>query len=1343
MTDTVFILDRNKNVIDYLSNNGANPIAPFFDDNYIPELSNGAETYEFSTISNAITSEMLQVGNYIVFIYDNKYKMFQIMDTKEEHDEGSILINCYCEIAGLELLTDYCEPFTIEGNVELFFNTVLQDTNWSLGRYSSSLVTNIQQVKVDKYTNVYKVIQENIATFGNIEIEYRVEFDGNRVLGYFIDVYANGERGNKTYKRFEYGENVKGIARKRNLYDFASAMIGVGKDGLTFKDIEWKKSKGDPADKPLGQDFIVDLEANEKFNKHGKYIKGLYENNDITNPQDLLLKTWERLQEVKEPKFDYEVDLAMTTTEYEDIKVGDTVYVIDNDYNPPIWVEARVGKPELSLSDGTANKCTLSNYKEIVSKIREPKDGEDGKTPEIGDNGNWVIGGIDTGKPSQGIQGNDGVGVASITEEYYLSSSKITQTGGSWVTSPPTWSLGKYMWTRSKIVYTGSTSAEYTTPICDSSWEAVNDIEIGARNIVLDTNTSKSITGTGTTNKTGCKYQLAIPYLTDIKDKELIVAFDWEYEGETPGGTFYMQTGEPQYGRITSNQTISENNTKGTVKSIWKPTSEKDTKYVFIRTDNITGLFTISKLRIYFGSKDLGWMHAPEDAIKGMDVMYYLSSSQTSLTGGSWSTTAPNWVNGKYMWSKTVITYNDGTTKESDPTCIAGAKGDKGETGPPGADGDSPYYITLDAQNFMKYIDKNTPPIPTVIPITAYIHEGSKDITSNCTFRWYYITSNYPDLATYDADEDTIVTLDGTDISVYDSVTTEWTEITGVTGNTLEIAYNSDIFFEKDIINIKVVATNNGDSISTEHTIYKVYDNKYITQQEIFDKLMENGNNFVYKDEETGLYYINASFIKAGQFVADLIKGGILTLGGTGDNSLGDYGYLRVLNYDGTEEVAHLDGGDLWIKSLSVESINAKEVNAENVNNASLPSKLDENINVYVNANTGSDDVEFVEGSVYSSLQSAIDSIPNYINGKDIRIYLQTSVYEDIEIRGISGGGVYIYLCSKTIFGNVNIKNNSARIGIYGGNSTSKPTTNGIIKPSSFLTRNSKGFSVVTQSSTYVILQYVDIYGSVSSSDKSYYTALYAYDNANTIFNGGKIIGSDNAFRTDTMGKIHVFESYGYVNNYVFRAANMSSIGIASATQCNGVNKVSQDATSSINYSSSGIKWDGSTASGKNDNTTTSSKSVTFKSNYGDTYRSSIYNSWKKDNTVRQGDYGYGDCNGCWFFGSQFANLKEKTITKVVLKIKRNSGGSGSSVNHVIKMHNHSSRPSGKPTYVSGWSKSVSIAAGETKTITITDSAVLSAIKSGTMKGFGIQSSYSKANYSVCSGNITAIVTYK
>lgn len=72
------------------------------------------------------------------------------------------------------------------------------------------------------------------------------------------------------------------------------------------------------------------------------------------------------------------------------------------------------------------------------------------------------------------------------------------------------------------------------------------------------------------------------------------------------------------------------------------------------------------------------------DAISNVDVEYYLSTSATSLSGGSWSTTAPTWVNGKYMWSRTV-TIDGAGNKTYSPSqngvCIAGAKGDTGTAG--------------------------------------------------------------------------------------------------------------------------------------------------------------------------------------------------------------------------------------------------------------------------------------------------------------------------------------------------------------------------------------------------------------------------------------------------------------------------------------------------------------------------------------------------------------------------------------------------------------------------------------------------------------------------------------
>lgn len=112
-----------------------------------------------------------------------------------------------------------------------------------------------------------------------------------------------------------------------------------------------------------------------------------------------------------------------------------------------------------------------------------------------------------------GATGATGNGVSSITTEFYLSTSKSTQTGGSWSTTQPTWSPGKYVWTRNKITYTNGSTA-YTTPQCSSEWEAVNDIETGGTNYMygkyignngISNYTFSDETGEGSGTITGAK----------------------------------------------------------------------------------------------------------------------------------------------------------------------------------------------------------------------------------------------------------------------------------------------------------------------------------------------------------------------------------------------------------------------------------------------------------------------------------------------------------------------------------------------------------------------------------------------------------------------------------------------------------------------------------------------------------------------------------------------------------------------------------------------------------------------------------------------------------------------
>lgn len=97
-----------------------------------------------------------------------------------------------------------------------------------------------------------------------------------------------------------------------------------------------------------------------------------------------------------------------------------------------------------------------------------------------------------------------------------------------------------------------------------------------------------------------------------------------------------------------------------------------------------SGYAWFSSPKAEIGNKPTDWTPSPSDAIKDVDVEYYLSTSATSLSGGSWSTTAPTWVNGKYMWSRTVTVDGAGNKTYSpsqNGVCIAGAQGNTGASG--------------------------------------------------------------------------------------------------------------------------------------------------------------------------------------------------------------------------------------------------------------------------------------------------------------------------------------------------------------------------------------------------------------------------------------------------------------------------------------------------------------------------------------------------------------------------------------------------------------------------------------------------------------------------------------
>lgn len=127
---------------------------------------------------------------------------------------------------------------------------------------------------------------------------------------------------------------------------------------------------------------------------------------------------------------------------------------------------------------------------------------------------------------------------------------------------------------------------------------------------------------------------------------------------------------------------------------------------------------------------------AKSDLVSDVEVLYARSSSSTEFIATTeWSTSAPEWVDGEYMWQKTITTYADHTDvrphQTATTTCIHGAKGESGT---------SPYLVRIDSTNGNIFRNGE---IETIL--TAVVFYGDKDITNDIIpgrFLWTRVSTD-------------------------------------------------------------------------------------------------------------------------------------------------------------------------------------------------------------------------------------------------------------------------------------------------------------------------------------------------------------------------------------------------------------------------------------------------------------------------------------------------------------------------------------------------------------------------------------------------------------------------
>lgn len=287
-----------------------------------------------------------------------------------------------------------------------------------------------------------------------------------------------------------------------------------------------------------------------------------------------------------------------------------------------------------------------------------------------------------------GQDGKDGKGVRIVDVLYYLSTSSSSLVGGSWLTTPPAWVNGKYMWSKTKVTYTDNTTSE-TSPVCitgskgsdgtnGSDGEDGRGISSIIEQYYLSTSSNSLVGGSWSTTPPAWEngkyiWTRSVITYTDSTSTTTNPICSTGSTGETGIG---VKSVAEQYYLSTSYSTPTGGSWQTSVPA-WQDGKYIWTRVVITYTDNTyteTDPVCVTSGKGPSGNDGVG--------ISAVDVLFYLSTSSSSLEGGAWSTTSPAWENGKYLWTKTKVTYTNGSTWESDPVCITGSQG---KTGLPGA----------------------------------------------------------------------------------------------------------------------------------------------------------------------------------------------------------------------------------------------------------------------------------------------------------------------------------------------------------------------------------------------------------------------------------------------------------------------------------------------------------------------------------------------------------------------------------------------------------------------------------------------------------------------------------
>lgn len=329
----------------------------------LEEQINTAGTLKF------VVAKKLSAGCQYVLIQRpgaTTYMCFKILTETQEDNKISYTAveSAYDELGSYSYIKDMRPQ---NRTAKEMLQQILSATRFSVGYVAD---TGTQSTNF-YYTTVLASLQSVVNMF-DLEVTFDVVFDpiDNQVKKRMVNLYQ--QQGSRTGRRFEYGDKLLSVTCEQSSDTLVTALVGrgtsvqvsEGTDGspdgysrkITFADIVWKKSAGNPLDKPAGQEYLEDPAATAAYGfSDGKPRIGFVEFDKINDKNLLIKATYDKLQELKRPK----VSFKASVTDVGNLSLGDTVAIIRHDLK--IEYSTRVYKVTHDLLNRQNNTVELGD----------------------------------------------------------------------------------------------------------------------------------------------------------------------------------------------------------------------------------------------------------------------------------------------------------------------------------------------------------------------------------------------------------------------------------------------------------------------------------------------------------------------------------------------------------------------------------------------------------------------------------------------------------------------------------------------------------------------------------------------------------------------------------------------------------------------------------------------------------------------------------------------------------------------------------------------------------------------------------------------------------------------